>query len=100
MKKKLEFILLVSLFLGGATVVGLGHLYQAAEIKKEYLEKKQYIAEFHDLKNQLESCQNKTKDNEIKFESFEMLLSHTIQRDVPHEQVRAMIKKCEATLNT
>jgi hypothetical protein len=100
MKKNIEFILLVSLFLGGIAVFVGGHLYQAAQYKKKEAEKKQYVVEFYDLKNQLETCQNKTKDQDIKFASFEMLLSHTIHRDVPHDRIRAMIKKCNASIVT
>lgn len=56
------------------------------------------VVEFLDLKNELEQCHNRSTDPDIRMKSFDMLLSHTIHQDVPHDEMRKMIKTCKAAL--
>lgn len=56
------------------------------------------IAEFFHFKDELESCQNETKDHSIKTESFSLLLEHVISQSVPRERMIKAIQKCKSSL--
>lgn len=58
------------------------------------------VVMFYTQKNDLEKCMNESSDQEIKIESFELLLQHITYQDVPVTTMNNMIQKCRATLNS
>lgn len=75
--------------------------YAQENAKKQAVEAEQLkIVMFYAQKNDLEKCMNASTDKEIKIQSFDLLLQHSISQDVPVTTMNNMIQKCRATLNS
>ena len=92
-------IMVTALFVGIVSIIISFYSYQQAQ--KQALEAERLkIVMFLAQKNDLEECMNASTDKEIKFESFELLLQHSIHQDVSVTTMNNMIQKCRATLNS
>lgn len=89
----------IALFMAFGSVAISFHAQQ--EAKKQAVEAEQLkTVMFYAQKNDLEECMNASTDKEIKIESFDLLLQHSINQDVPVTTMNNMIQKCRATLDS
>lgn len=52
------------------------------------------------LEDDLESCSNKSRNLDIRLASFDLLLQHKIHQDVPVQDLKTMLQKCESSILT
>ena len=98
-----HFWLLISVLLGGMSLYSYAFNQQVKETKAEFALEQQAIAhslEALELKETLEECSLRSSDQNLKLESFNMILAHVIEKNVSHDALRRQITACKETLNT
>jgi hypothetical protein len=98
MTGNLKFILAISFLVGAYALYGYGVTLQNKAIAEKYEQEKAQVADFFMFKDKLESCHLKTKDKEIKVQTFSILLDHVVKQNLPSEKLIEAIDRCEATL--
>lgn len=97
-KKDHSFTIFLTILCIAISIMTICFFVERYQMKKAKEAELKHLVMFVKLEDDLESCSNKSQNLDIRLASFDLLLQHKIHQDVPVQDLKTMLQKCESTI--